>query len=68
MSGLKLNMAKTVLVPLFPCRLVAFRHKAIHCDHPRWSNVTVAHEGTYTPWLHHRPHWPYQTMEKGHRQ
>eukprot|EP00972_Heterocapsa_arctica_P035675 5249308-Heterocapsa_arctica.AAC.1 len=47
MSGLKLNMAKTALVPLFPCRLVAFRHKAIHCDHPRWSSVTVAHEGTY---------------------
>eukprot|EP00972_Heterocapsa_arctica_P098576 14548507-Heterocapsa_arctica.AAC.1 len=47
MSGLKLNMCKTVLVPLFPFRLVAFRHKAIHGDHPRWSNVTVAHEGAY---------------------
>eukprot|EP00972_Heterocapsa_arctica_P071566 10573401-Heterocapsa_arctica.AAC.1 len=47
MSGLKLNMAKTVLVPLFPCRLVAFRHTSIHGDHPKWNNVTVAHEGTY---------------------
>eukprot|EP00972_Heterocapsa_arctica_P089271 13165842-Heterocapsa_arctica.AAC.1 len=27
MSGLKLNMYKTVLVPLFLCRLDAFRHK-----------------------------------------
>eukprot|EP00972_Heterocapsa_arctica_P050465 7420980-Heterocapsa_arctica.AAC.1 len=47
MSGLKLNMAKTVLIPLFPCRLIAFRHKSIHCDHPTWNNVSVAHEGTY---------------------
>eukprot|EP00972_Heterocapsa_arctica_P056539 8344542-Heterocapsa_arctica.AAC.1 len=47
MSGLKLNMAKAVLVPLFPCRLDVFRRKSIHEAHPNWSNVSIAHEGTY---------------------
>eukprot|EP00972_Heterocapsa_arctica_P035867 5276488-Heterocapsa_arctica.AAC.1 len=47
MSGLKLNMAKTVLVPLFPCRLDVFLQKTIHEAHPNWSNVSVAHDGAY---------------------
>eukprot|EP00972_Heterocapsa_arctica_P020329 3000232-Heterocapsa_arctica.AAC.1 len=47
MSGLKLNMSKTVLVPLFPCRLTAFRQTTIHEAHPNWSKVTISHDGTY---------------------
>eukprot|EP00972_Heterocapsa_arctica_P023372 3443894-Heterocapsa_arctica.AAC.1 len=47
MSGLRLNMSKMVLIPLWPLRLDAVRRTVQHDSFPAWNGIMLSFELTY---------------------